>query len=112
MPCLAEISPLGGGRNWTSAIATLVDGEVVYRRGEIPEASYIFKHALVRDAAYESLLKTRRVPVSTSALPKALVKLHPDQMTKQPEVLAYHYSEGRDEHRGSTALDRGLEACY
>ena len=43
-----------------AAIERLVEAELVFRRGTGPEATYLFKHALVRDAAYESLLKTRR----------------------------------------------------
>src|SRR4029079_12383283 len=42
------------------ALAKLEQAELVFRRGEPPEAIYTFKHALVRDAAYESLLKSRR----------------------------------------------------
>ena len=38
----------------------LVEAELVFRRGTPPDATYLFKHALVRDAAYESLLKARR----------------------------------------------------
>src|SRR5262249_7236236 len=43
-----------------AALAQLTDAELVYVRGLPPEAAYTFKHALVQDAAYESLLKTRR----------------------------------------------------
>ena len=43
-----------------NALAQLEQAELVFRRGEPPEAVYSFKHALVRDAAYESLLKSRR----------------------------------------------------
>ncbi|MFO1060759.1 MAG: AAA family ATPase [Dongiaceae bacterium] len=42
------------------AMARLVEAELVFRRGTPPDAHYLFKHALVRDAAYQSLLKTRR----------------------------------------------------
>jgi len=42
------------------ALAQLEHAGLVFRRGEPPEAVYSFKHALVRDAAYESLLKSRR----------------------------------------------------
>src|SRR5205807_9724376 len=51
------------GRDETAlknALAQLEQAELVFRRGEPPEAVYSFKHALVRDAAYESLLKSRR----------------------------------------------------
>src|SRR5205807_3110410 len=51
------------GRDETAlghALAQLEQAGLVFRRGEPPEATYSFKHALVRDAAYESLLKSRR----------------------------------------------------
>jgi predicted ATPase len=51
------------GRDETAlkhALAQLEQAELVFRRGEPPEVLYSFKHALVRDAAYESLLKSRR----------------------------------------------------
>jgi class 3 adenylate cyclase/tetratricopeptide (TPR) repeat protein len=44
----------------TEAMRQLVEAELVFRRGTPPDATYLFKHALVRDAAYESLLKARR----------------------------------------------------
>lgn len=43
-----------------SAMRQLVEAELIFRRGTPPEATYLFKHALVRDAAYESLLKAKR----------------------------------------------------
>ena len=46
----------------------LVEAELVFRRGTPPDATYLFKHALVRDAAYESLLKARRVALHARLL--------------------------------------------
>ncbi|MBA2964462.1 MULTISPECIES: AAA family ATPase [Ramlibacter] len=51
-----------------SALRQLVEAELIFRRGEPPEATYLFKHALVRDAAYESLLKTKRISLHTRLL--------------------------------------------
>ena len=42
------------------ALRSLADAELLYVRGIAPEATYLFKHALIRDAAYEALLKSRR----------------------------------------------------
>ena len=52
-------------RNWTQAtlqreLGRLVEAELVYQRGLPPQATYIFKHALIQDAAYQSLLKSTR----------------------------------------------------
>ena len=53
------------------AMQRLVEAELVFRRGAPPDATYMFKHALVRDAAYESLLKSRRAGAARPALPPA-----------------------------------------
>ena len=50
------------------AMRKLVEAELVFRRGTPPDASYLFKHALVRDAAYESLLKTKRISLHARLL--------------------------------------------
>src|SRR5262252_1702661 len=70
----------------------LVRSELMFRRGEIPHAVYTFKHALVRDAAYAGLLKSRRV-VLHAAIAKALEREFHDVVQTQPEILAYHYTE-------------------
>jgi class 3 adenylate cyclase len=51
-----------------SAMRQLVEAELIFRRGTPPEATYLFKHALVRDAAYESLLKARRITLHARLL--------------------------------------------
>jgi predicted ATPase len=51
-----------------SAMHQLVEAELIFRRGTPPEATYLFKHALVRDAAYESLLKARRITLHARLL--------------------------------------------
>jgi len=74
------------------ALTTLVDAELLYQRGVPPRASYFFKHALVQDAAYQSLLKrTRRRYHQQIAqtLEARAAELH----ETQPEVLAHHYTE-------------------
>ncbi|MBL4740296.1 MAG: AAA family ATPase, partial [Sneathiella sp.] len=81
---LASISPLPEAE-LTTAMDGLIKAELIYRRGLPPEATYLFKHALVRDAAYESLLKERRRGIHARIL-TALEKA-PDIA---PEVLAYH----------------------
>jgi class 3 adenylate cyclase/tetratricopeptide (TPR) repeat protein len=52
----------------TEAMRQLVEAELVFRRGTPPDATYLFKHALVRDAAYESLLKARRLTLHARLL--------------------------------------------
>jgi predicted ATPase len=64
----------------------------VFARGEPPEASYTFKHALVRDAAHESLLKTRRRELH-ARVARALEERFPETAEAEPELLARHCDE-------------------
>jgi class 3 adenylate cyclase/predicted ATPase/ABC-type transport system involved in cytochrome c biogenesis ATPase subunit len=82
------------GRDETAlkdALARLEDAELVFRRGEPPEAVYRFKHALVRDAAYENLLKSRR-QVLHQRIAQALEREFPETAKTEPELLALHYA--------------------
>ena len=74
------------------ALRQLVRSELIFRRGEIPHAVYTFKHALVRDAAYASLLKSRRVQLH-GAIATALEQQFPEIVQTQPETLAHHLTE-------------------
>jgi class 3 adenylate cyclase/predicted ATPase len=74
------------------ALDRLVQSELVFRRGASPNTSYLFKHALVRDAAYESLLLSRRRQLH-ARIAQALSDRFPDLVESQPEVLAYHCTE-------------------
>ena len=75
-----------------AGLAQLEDAELVFRRGELTEVIYSFKHALVRDAAYESLLKSRR-----QVLHRQIAEALRDQFAKiaaaEPEVLAHHFTQ-------------------
>jgi class 3 adenylate cyclase/tetratricopeptide (TPR) repeat protein len=74
------------------ALAQLEQAELVFRRGEPPEAVYSFKHALVRDAAYESLLKSRRHQLH-GQIARALDEKFPDVVASEPEIVARHFTE-------------------
>jgi class 3 adenylate cyclase/tetratricopeptide (TPR) repeat protein len=83
------------GRDETAlkhALAQLEQAELVFRRGEPPEAVYSFKHALVQDAAYESLLKSRRQQLH-GQIAGALEKRFADVVASAPEIVAHHYTE-------------------
>lgn len=80
------------------ALDQLVRSELLFRRGEIPHAIYTFKHALVRDAAYDGLLKSRRVQLH-AAIAKALEQKFPDMVQTQPETVAYHYAQAKNHEK-------------
>ncbi|MDA9427156.1 adenylate/guanylate cyclase domain-containing protein [Bradyrhizobium sp. CCBAU 53380] len=69
----------------------LEQAQLIFRRGEIPDAIYIFKHALIQDAAYESLLKGRRQTIHQN-IAEALRDHFPTAVDTQPEVIAHHFS--------------------
>src|SRR5262245_20810151 len=74
------------------ALGQLVRSELIFRRGETPHAVYTFKHALVREAAYASLLKSRRAHLH-AAITNALEQHFPEIAQTQPETLARHLTE-------------------
>jgi class 3 adenylate cyclase/predicted ATPase len=80
-----------GGPELDSALAHLRDSEVVQLVGDRPSPRYAFKHALVRDAAYESLLKSSRRQVH-ARVGSVIEQEWPEIVANQPELLAYHYS--------------------
>jgi predicted ATPase len=75
-----------------SALDQLVASELVFRRGIPPEATYSFKHALVQDAAYQSLLKSKRQQLH-ARIAEALEQQFPDTAKTRPELLAHHSAE-------------------
>jgi predicted ATPase len=70
----------------------LVDAELLYQRGQPPQATYMFKHALIQDAAYQSLLKSTRQQYH-QRIAQALAEHFPEVVETQPELLAHHYTE-------------------
>ena len=70
----------------------LVEAELLYQRGIPPQATYLFKHALIRDAAYESLLRSTRQQYH-QRIAQVLEARFPETTEAQPELLAHHYTE-------------------
>src|SRR5262249_38515958 len=82
------------GRDETAlkhGLSQLEQAGLLFRRGEAPEAIYSFKHALVRDAAYESLLKSRRQQLH-GQIARALEQSFAEIVASQPEIVAHHYT--------------------
>jgi class 3 adenylate cyclase/predicted ATPase len=75
-----------------AALAATVREELLYQRGTPPEASYAFKHALIRDAAYESMLRTTRRR-HHGGIAGILIERMPQVVEAQPELLAHHLTE-------------------
>ncbi len=74
------------------ALHGLVDSGLIFQRGTPPAASYLFKHALVQDTAYSTLLRTRRRELHR-VIAGALEEHFPELVETRREVLAHHYTE-------------------
>jgi hypothetical protein len=88
---LEAISPIKGAA-LRDALGKLIATELVYGRGEPPDASYTFKHALVQDTAYASLLRSRRQRIHAD-IAQALVEQFADHSDTAPAMIAHHYTE-------------------
>ncbi|WP_439364078.1 adenylate/guanylate cyclase domain-containing protein [Bradyrhizobium sp. DASA03005] len=75
-----------------AALGQLEEAELLLRRGTPPEANYSFKHALVQEAAYESLLRSKRQVLHTR-IGDVLREKFPVVAETEPEVLAHHFTE-------------------
>jgi class 3 adenylate cyclase/predicted ATPase len=75
-----------------ASLGQLVEAELLYQRGRPPHARYRFKHALIQDAAYASLLRSTRQQVH-QRIAQVLEEQFPDTVETQPELLAHHYTE-------------------
>jgi len=76
----------------TAGLEKLAEAGLVIRRGTPPLANYIFKHALIQDISYASLLKSRRQQLH-ARISKVLVEQFSDLIETQPELAAQHFSE-------------------
>jgi TOMM system kinase/cyclase fusion protein len=86
-------------------LTKLVDAELIFQHGRPPNARYRFKHALIRDAAYQSLLKKQRQQFHLR-IAEVLEQRFPQTCTSQPELLAHHFSEGNLAARAVTYWQR------
>lgn len=87
---LAAVAQLGE-RTLEAALGRLTESEIVFP-DSLGERGYSFKHALMRDAAYDGLLRTRRRELH-ARVATALETCFPASATEEPELLAYHFGE-------------------
>jgi predicted ATPase len=80
-------------------LAQLVAAELIYQRGIPPDATYQFKHALVQDASYASLVRSRRQQLH-GQIANALEEQFPDVVAREPEILAHHFTAAGLTERG------------
>jgi predicted ATPase len=88
---LQAVSPLDAAA-LQQALARLVEAKLLYQQGIPPQTTYVFKHALIQEAAYQSLLKSTRQQYH-QRIAQGLEARFPDLVDTQPELLAQHYTE-------------------
>jgi class 3 adenylate cyclase/predicted ATPase len=92
------------------ALAQLVAAELIFQRGTPPSAEYTFKHALVQDTAYSTLLRSRRHQIH-ARIADTLETEFPDIVRGQPELLARHCAEaGMGDKAAAYSLTAGQQA--
>jgi class 3 adenylate cyclase/predicted ATPase len=87
-------------------LARLVAADILHQRGTPPATTYLFKHALIQDAAYESLLKNRRREYHLR-IAETLERRFPEIAETQPELLGHHWAGA---NRAAEAIDYLLRA--
>ena len=106
---LAAVSPLDETA-LQRELRQLVQAELVHRRGSGRAARYLFKHALVQDAAYDSLLKRERQQLHRE-IAGMLTARFPEVAATQPEILARHWTEAQEAEKAVDAwMGAGLKA--
>jgi class 3 adenylate cyclase/DNA-binding winged helix-turn-helix (wHTH) protein/predicted ATPase len=88
---IRAVSPLDEA-TLQQALERLVDAELLYQRGLLPQARYVFKHALIQQEAYQSLVRRTRRQYHRR-IAQALEERLPASTETQPELLAHHYAE-------------------
>jgi predicted ATPase len=88
---LQAVSPLDAS-TLQRELGRLVEAEIVYQRGLPPQSTYLFKHALIQDVAYQSLLKSTRQEYH-QRIAQVLESQFPETVEGQPELLAHHCTE-------------------
>jgi class 3 adenylate cyclase len=112
---LHALTPMDEG-TLQHGLTQLVDAELLYQRGRPPRARYMFKHALIQDAAYASLLKSTRQQYHQQ-IAQLLEARFPEVIAAEPELLAHHYTEagchvqavGYWHQAGTRALQRSAQ---
>jgi class 3 adenylate cyclase/tetratricopeptide (TPR) repeat protein len=106
---LAAIVPMSA-TDLAAAVDALEEAELLYRRGVPPRATYTFKHTLIQETAYASLLRSRRIELH-ARVARVLEEEFPDVALNEPEIVAYHYGQARrHEHAVAYYFRAGLLA--
>lgn len=89
---LLDSVALVGALQLREGLDKLVRAELIHQRDHPPRSQYVFKHALIQDAAYQSLLRSTRQEYH-AMIARALEERFPETIAAQPELLAHHLTE-------------------
>jgi class 3 adenylate cyclase/tetratricopeptide (TPR) repeat protein len=93
-----------------SHLSILKDSELIYERGIYPQSTYIFKHALTQEVAYNSMLHKRRTELHRK-IGKSMENIYTDRLDELCETLSYHFLQGEDWQRAYRySQEAGLKA--
>ena len=87
-----------------SKLSVLKDSELLYERGIYPESTYIFKHALTQEVAYNGLLLKRRKDIHEK-IAEAIEDLYPERLGEHCDLLAYHYARSANAEKAVEYLE-------
>ena len=105
---LVQISELN--RNMQEYIYSLVSGEYILEETNLPELIYIFKHIVLRDVAYSTLLEKRR-RFFHARVGRALENIYEDRIEEFVEIIAHHYERGTIYDKAAYYLERAALKC-
>ena len=88
---ISAVADIDAGK-LADGLSQLEAAELIFRRGTSPDAIYAFKHALVQDTAYGSLLRSRRQQLH-QVIAKTICDKFPEQAETEPEVIAHHFTQ-------------------
>jgi len=91
-------------------LAQLVEADLLYARGTAPSIKYLFKHALVQEAAYEALLKSRRRELHKK-IARVIAEHFPEIEAARPEILAHHYSKAGQSEQALAAWQQASKVA-
>ena len=94
--------------NLKSGLVDLQGLEFIYEKNLFPDLEYIFRHALVQEVAYNSLLIQRRKEIHEK-IGRAIEQLYPERLEEFCEMLAYHYSKSGNPAKAYAYLKKSAE---
>lgn len=95
-----------GEQELDTTLRQIVDSNLMFQHGSAPNSSYVFKHILVQEVAYETMLRDKRLKLH-GAIAEALEKRFQSEVNTRPEVLAHHYDKAGNTAKAIEYYERG-----